>query len=62
MGTQADPDQAVAITHREFYNMATDPYQVNGFDPPGPVATIFAEFVRMFRLCRAESCRTLESF
>jgi N-acetylglucosamine-6-sulfatase len=62
VGTQADPDQAVAITHREFYNMATDPYQVNGFDPPGPVATIFAEFVRMFRLCRAESCRTLESF
>lgn len=62
IATRADPDNFHDVTHREFYNLPTDPYQTQSIPLPDQINSSLENFLLLFRACRGNVCRAFESF
>ena len=49
-------------THREFYNLITDPYQIDSIDLSTATNGLLDQFLGLFLGCQGQFCRQLESF
>lgn len=62
IASHTDPAQLNTVTHRELYDMTTDPHQLVNITLPENFATSLNSFLLLFSGCSADSCKTLESF
>ncbi len=60
--TYADPGQPALITHREFYNLVNDPYQLDSVSLSESTNSTLNQFLSLFRQCEGQVCRLMEGF
>lgn len=61
VATRADRQVPGEITHREFYNLATDPYQMSSMTLQPTVTSELDGLLGRLRSCAGQNCRTLET-
>lgn len=62
ISSRTDPTQYDTPTHHEFYDITTDPYQLNNIPLPPELNQGLENFMLIFGACTGAWCRLIEAF